>query len=206
MQLKFPGKTMGRYLAFTVVVMLFGVVVANASPITYSVNRTIGIGSVTGFIETDGTLGGLTAANVVDWSLLLNDGTSTYTITGPLSGSNSVVYSQGADVTASATQLLFNFSGVDNGIFLFQQGLFSGTHYYCDATQTGACFAGETVVPISVFSSYQNAPRSGDVVIGTAGGSAVPEPGTYGLMLTGLGILMRKRSSLGSLWTNLKKS
>ncbi len=127
---------------------------------------------------------------------MLNDGISIHTITGPSSGNNSVVYEQGADATATASQLLFNFSGTDNGILLFQQGLFSGQHYYCGATQLGTCFQGETVTPISVFSSYQNAARTGDIVIGTA----VPEPGTlmmFGSGIVGLaGILRRKINHL----------
>src|SRR5664279_3454359 len=116
MKLKIAGKKKGLHLIITLIVMLLGAVVCYASPITYNVARTIGVGSVTGFIETDGSLGVLSAANFVDWSLLLNDGTSTYTITGPLSGNNSVAFVQGADTTASATQLLFDFSGIDNGI------------------------------------------------------------------------------------------
>lgn len=198
MKLKIAGKKKGLHLIITFIVVLVGAAVCNASPITYSVARTIGLGSVTGFIETDGSLGVLSAANFVDWSLLLNDGTSTYTITGPLSGSNSVAFVQGADTTASATQLLFDFSGVDNGILLFQQGLFSGQHYYCAATQLGTCYQGETVVPIDVFSSFQNASRSGNIVIGTAG-SAVPEPGTlmmFGSGIVGLAGLLRRRTNL----------
>jgi hypothetical protein len=198
MKPKIAGNKKGLPLIITLVVMLSGAVVCSASPITYNVARTIGTGSVTGFIETDGTLGVLGVGNFVDWSLLLNDGISTYTITGPLSGNNSVVFEQGVDTTATATQLLFDFSGIDNGILLFQQGLFSGQHYYCDATQTGSCFAGETVVPISVFSSFQNASRSGNVVIGTAG-SSVPEPGTlmmFGSGIVGLAGILRRRTNL----------
>ena len=184
MKLKFVPTS----IVLTLCILMFGVAASYATPITYNVNRTIGIGSVTGFIETDGTLGGLTSANIVDWSLLLDDGVSTFSLFGPLSGNNSVVFSQGADITANSTQLLFDFSGLDNGIFLFQQGLFSGMHYYCAASQSGTCFQGESVVPQSVFTSFQNVPRSGNLVIGTAG-TAVPEPGTYGL-LAGAGLLV----------------
>jgi PEP-CTERM motif len=194
------------HLIVALIVMLLGAVVCSASPITYDVNRTIGIGSVTGFIETDGTTGVLGAGDFVDWSLLLNDGTNTYNLYGPLSGSNSSVYVQGSDVTASATQLLFNFSGTDNGYFLFQYGvgIHDGYHYYCDATFSGICLAGETVAP-AYYTQGQTASRSGNVVIGTVA-STVPEPGTYSLMLTGLGLLMRKRRALGSILSNRKQS
>jgi hypothetical protein len=177
---------------------------ASATPITYNVDRIIGAGSVTGFIETDGTIGVLSAANIVDWNLLLNDGTSTFDLTGPLSGNNSVVFVQGADTSAFGTQLMFNFSGIDNGIFLFQQGLFSGNHYYCDASQPGPCFAGETVVPISVTTGYQNDPNlRGNVVIGNAA-SGAPEPATCELTLAGLGLLLGKRRTVRS-WLTTRR-
>lgn len=198
MKLKVAGHRTGRHLIFTLVVMLLGVVVCNASPITYNINRTIGVGSVTGFIETDGTLGGLTSANLVDWSLVLNDGTNTFNLYGPLSGNNSVVYTLGSDVSASTTQLLSNFSGTDNGLLLFQQGLFMGNHYYCAATQLGDCLGpGETVAPIG-FAGHQFVIQSGNVVIGTAG-SPVPESGTlimFGSGVVGLAGILRRRISL----------
>jgi PEP-CTERM motif len=176
--------------------VLFGAVFCSASPITYDVSRTIGIGSLTGFIETDGNLGVLGAGDFVDWSLLLNDGTNTYNLYGPLSGNNSSVYVSGTDATATMTQLLFNFSGTDNGYLLLQYGvgIHDGYHYYCDATFSGICLAGETVAP-AYYTQGQNVSRSGDVVIGTA--ASVPEPGTYGLMLTGVGLLLGKRKGLG---------
>jgi hypothetical protein len=39
--------------------------IANAG-IIYEVNRTVGAGSVVGFMETDGTLGAITGANFID--------------------------------------------------------------------------------------------------------------------------------------------
>lgn len=156
--------------------------------------------SLTGFIETDGNTGVLGAGDFVDWSLLLNDGTNTYNLYGPLSGNNSSVYVSGIDTTATMTQLLFNFSGTDNGYLLFQYGvgIHDGFHYYCDATFSGICLAGETVAP-AYYTQGQNVSRSGDVVIGTA---TVPEPGTCGLMLTGLGLLLGNRKTLSSFLSN----
>jgi len=114
MKLRVTGKSKGLGLIFGLAVLLMGTGVCSAGPTTYSVDRTIGTGTITGFIETDGSLGVLGAGNFVDWSLLLNVGTDTYTLYGPSSGNNSSVYVQGSDVTATATQVLFNFNGSDN--------------------------------------------------------------------------------------------
>ncbi len=91
----------------------------NAAVITYDVNRTIGAGTVTGFIQTDGTLGLLTDAStqILDWS---------FTLTAPgMNDDNPVVINLFADdpaqtptgttilnglaVTATATELLYDF-------------------------------------------------------------------------------------------------
>ena len=188
--------TCWRNCGFAAIVLLgtmFSASFASASPVIYKVNRTIGTGSVTGFIETDGLMGVLSAADFVDWNLVLFDGTSMFNLLGPLSGNNSTVFVQGADTEAFSSFLLFNFSGIDNGIFLFQQGLFSGNHFYCDSSQPGPCFPGETVVPINLAAGYQNNPNLHGVnVIGNQAGTT-PEPGTLVLALTGIGILFRSR-------------
>ena len=181
--------------------ILSAAIFANASHVIYNVDRIIGAGRVTGFIETDGAIGPLTAADFVDWNLLLFDGTSSFTLLGPLSGSNSAVFVQGADTEAFGTFLLFNFSGIDNGVFLFQQGLFSGNHYYCDASQPDPCrFPGETVVPVSVTVGFQNADLHGVMVIGNAA-DTTPEPGSCALLLTGVGLVLGNRKLLARLTT-----
>ncbi len=57
---------LGVCLAITAITMLLGAGVSNANPVAFHVNRTIGAGSVTGTIQTDGTLGILTAANIAN--------------------------------------------------------------------------------------------------------------------------------------------
>jgi PEP-CTERM motif len=184
MKRKFPGIVRAWYLSAALVVVLFASLWSNASNITYSVNRTVGTGTVTGFIVTDGTLGVLGLTNFVDWSLALYAPTSsptTFDLYGPLSGNNSAVYMAGSDTTASATQLLFNFSGTDNGYLLFQNGPHDGYHYYCDATFSGICLQGETDAP-QYYTSGQTTTPSGNVVIGTA----VPEPASLALLGSGI--------------------
>jgi hypothetical protein len=163
---------------------------ASQATITYHVDQTFGGGSVVGTIQTDGATGILAASDVTGWNLKLNGIGATDTLTD----ADSVVFVAGSDVTATASDLFFNYSGGDNGVFLFQRGLFSGTHYYCNATQDGDCFQGKSVVPQSIFDSTAvHVPAADNQIIGVAG---VPEPASWAMMLLGfggLGAAMRAR-------------
>ena len=142
---------------------------ALADPITYVVKQTIGAGSVVGQIATDGTFGTLATANIKTWDLTLNGVGQTYNI----ANTNSSVDIQGNAVTATATNLSFDYSGTGSNYLLFQQGLYSGNHYWCNANVGGACRQGATVAPVSaVFDpSAQFEGRTGIQVLGTASGA-----------------------------------
>jgi hypothetical protein len=113
---------------------------SSASAITYYVNETVGAGGVTGFIETDGTSGALAEADILTWNLLLNDGATMFDLFGPLSGSNSQLEVEGTDLSASTTQLLFDFSGTDGGFFLIQSPVTGdGNPGMCFETATANC-------------------------------------------------------------------
>jgi hypothetical protein len=81
---------------------------------TYYVNLTVGSGSVIGDIVTDGTTGVLAQANIIGYDLQLSEDTRTF----HLSCCNFFPFT-GSDLSATATQLLFNFSGMDNGAVVF---------------------------------------------------------------------------------------
>src|ERR1700676_1767547 len=54
----------------------------------YNVNDTVGAGSVTGTIQTDGDIGVFTTADIINWNLHLSDGTNTFDLVGPPSASD----------------------------------------------------------------------------------------------------------------------
>ncbi len=145
-----------------------------ANNIAYRVNQTIGAGSVTGVISTDGTIGILGQANITGYNLLLNDGVNTF----DLSCCNFFPFG-GSDLSATATQLLFNFSGTDGGVVeiadpsLDLQVCFS----------TVACFgsgAGEAIRVLGLNgSNVQFTSLSGPHVIGSVT-SASPIPSFMG--------------------------
>src|SRR5580704_4409413 len=101
-------------------VLVFALAFTGKADIIYNVSRTIGTGSVSGFIRTDGTIGTLGGADFTDWNLLLTVGANTFDLTGPLSGNDSSVFVSGLDASATANDLLFNFSGPGSGYLLFQ--------------------------------------------------------------------------------------
>jgi len=172
---------------FTILSVVFGAAsLCNAATITYSVAQTVGVGSLTGFIQTDGTTGVLSTSNILDFDLLLNDGTA---IVNDLH-SNSVFEVIGSDLSATPTQLLFNFSGSDVGFLIFEKGGFIGSNFWCSVTASAGSFcdtppiAGEEVLQLTgpLFTS----PLSGTQVIATA--ATAPEPSTLGLLVAGIAL------------------
>jgi hypothetical protein len=95
---------------------------ANAT--VYNVDRTIDGGSVVGTITTDGAMGTIDPSDFTAWDLVLSGPGSTVTISS--SDTPHAVYGSGADITADATQISFNFSASDGGFLVFQQTMNSG--------------------------------------------------------------------------------
>jgi hypothetical protein len=161
--------------------------VLSADDITYTVDQTVGSGSVTGFITTDGTIGTLDATNLVAWNLLLDDGTNT---TNVVSGTSSVG-DVGDDLTASPTALMFNFSGADYGYFYFNGTPPSSDGQLCySASPTCFFYTGTGFWGVGG-DGHVYTIESGNQIIATA----TPEPGTSVLMLIGMGFVfaMQKR-------------
>jgi hypothetical protein len=154
---------------------------ANAT--VYNVNETIGLGAVVGTITTDGATGTISPSDFIAWDLQLVGLNVTTIITS--SDPGAVAWGEGADVTADATHVSFNFSGSDGGFLVFQDDKMSGNTYWCVDAGSDACSASEAVVPQNFMDpSAQFATRAGNLVIATAAGT-VPEPATWALMLLG---------------------
>ena len=184
------GALLAASLALVPAVLGLAAQAGNARSST-RLDQTIGYGSVVGFIQTDGGFGVLGASDITSWNLNLNGDGASFDLT-PL---NSHVLDRGIDVTATATDLFFDFSGADNGRLLFQTGAEDGEQYYCDSTSNSDCDQGATVTPITISDpSAQNVAESGNQIIGVAG---VPEPASWAMLLmgvAGVGAALRRRT------------
>ena len=178
-----------------VISTLLGALSAIGGPITYNVSNSVGGGSISGTIETDGTIGILGSTNILDWNLLLNDGTSTFTNTGPLSGNNSqLFFTATTNLTATATQLLFNFSGPTGGVMFQNPTIGSSINYWCMQVGGSVCVGGSFVGEgVFVSKTLQTSGFEGTRVIGTAGASSVPEPTSVSLIGLGGAVLAARR-------------
>jgi hypothetical protein len=184
--------------------VLGGASLCSATAITYDVNQTIGTGGVTGDIVTDGTIGALGDANILDWNLRVNDGTTTFDMTGPLSGGNSefLDHAGTGDLSATATQLLFAFSDTSGTNFFYFVNPSFPEYVVCFQSAPDTCAAGLSSGEVITLDTSTGV---GDVVqftgvtqtqaIGTAN-SSTPEPSTLALLGAGLAILrFRKRGN-----------
>jgi hypothetical protein len=172
--------------------------VASANEITYDVNLTIsdGRGSVIGDIVTDGRMGVLAQTDILSWNLLLHFGTNTFDLTSVTASNVSV---GGSDLSATATELLFNFhtegdiNGADHGYFEIA-GKGGGV---CFNTYDTACPTvsldgpGEGISgPLPGGGRFGGGnSASGTGVIGT-----VPEPSTLAVLGTGIALIGYKKA------------
>src|SRR4029077_5290010 len=113
-----------------VVMMTFGFAGTSWATL-YNVNDAVGAGSVTGTIQTDGDIGALTTADIINWNLHLNDGTNTFDLVGPPSASDATTV-VGTSFTATASGLFFDFSS-STGSFVEFRNPASGSaaNYLC---------------------------------------------------------------------------
>lgn len=161
---------------------------AYAGDIVYGVDQTIGPGSVTGTITTNGTIGTLSAADIVSFDLTLNDGVNIATLSSP-----GTVYVNkdacctaglpgGDDLTATAKDLMFNYSGTDSGDFVIVNSQFQLCY-----TAVSNCWGPTGVGMFNVGGDGRSVyvAESGNQIIATA----VPEPVTWAMILLGAGMV-----------------
>ena len=173
-------------------VALAGVVVATtaADATTYVGTRAVGTMTTQFSITTDDTLGVLTADNILDWDIVLTYSGGTKTLNGP---DNSLVQVGGNALSATATDLVFDFSHPGNNYLMFQlQEADDIRSSWC--VQSNFCFdnnGGEEIINIGMnFDNFQRIPQIGSQVLGSVEAPGeTPIPGALPLFVSGLGAM-----------------
>jgi len=111
---KQPEKNSAFLKCLVALVLLTGLSTTSVAAVIYTVDRTVDLGRITGSIETNGTTGVLTSADIIDWNLTIDadgDPVTSGQLLGPISGNNSsITFLDGSPLTATPTELFFDFS------------------------------------------------------------------------------------------------
>ncbi|HXE63460.1 MAG TPA: PEP-CTERM sorting domain-containing protein [Bryobacteraceae bacterium] len=176
--------------------LLFCAALCSASSITYDVDWTVGNGTLTGEITTDGTIGAFNnRLQITGFDLTVNDGVRTDEISSD-NGAGAAFFGSAADLTATATDLTYDFGpGSDALLFMYDIDGNGGT-FVC-ISQTAGCTGTGNGISIGAgsggdqFANIQYLPLSGSHVIATvaAAPNGTPEPSTLALIGAGFSVL-----------------
>jgi len=185
--------------------------IASADIIRYSINRTVGSGTVVGFVETNGKVGPLATADLVDWELTLtasNLWPGSPEVIGKSKGNSqsSKIVGQSV-VVASESKLSFDFSSPSSGMLFLtsENGEKQGNNYWClsvgGITCNGEITPAETIGFNDQGFLAQAQPMTGQgrVIIGLVDPVPVPEPASLALVgfgLAGLGLTRRRKQQI----------
>lgn len=184
------------------------IALSSALPATAAVfvaEREVGQSDIYLSITTDGTLGVLTASNIIDYEI------SGFSINGNFifTPGNSDVQVEGTAFSATTTDLLFDFEQSSSLSFFLIQSHFPiirGPYYCLNNTDCTSPNDIEVFSPgpgdLPFFRDLET--RAGVLVVASA--AAVPEPATWAMMIAGFGAVgaaMRRRRSRTILVTAL---
>lgn len=153
-------------------------------------------GSGTISVTTDGTVGALSAANILGFSITSVINGIAYASTSGGPGSNTTAFGNG--LSATATQLIFDFTS--DGFFGIADFVPGNTGFCVDGAAAAFACSGDAP-SLGFFATV--APNVYDVVSERRTGiqaiaAVVPEPGTWFLLATGFGIVggaLRRRGA-----------
>lgn len=161
-----------------------------ASAAVYVGTHSVGAGSLQLSITTDDTLGVLAAGNITDWTFTMSNGGGTVTLN---SGNSTNTYFSGTALSATATDLHFNFGGTGH---IQWDNFGGGDDAFCLDTPGASftCIGGPPRMVILANGVLDSSPVQGSYVLGSLA-AGVPEPGTWAMLILGflgIGSAMRR--------------
>ena len=159
----------------------------SAQAVIYVADRTVAGGTISFSLTTDNTLGVLTAANITNYAVTITSGLNVSTY----NPGNAALTIFGIALSATATDLNFNYNGAGNSFLVFNRGPGLGDHY-CFETNgcTGVLNSAESF-RFGQNGLFQGEQRTGNQAIASIAAVAprVPEPATWAMMMLGFGIV-----------------
>lgn len=173
------------------------------SAATYTGTFTVGQGTVDFSATTNGTIGVLDTNDFTGYSITLTNAGGTVNL-NPGNSLNS--YFMGTALSATATELIFDFSG--DGLILVDDYDIGGQNAFCLDTLAAprTCFDTPPSNIIVVNGAFSTQNRTGQFVLGSVASAAVPEPESWAMLILGfmaVGAGLRRRTAQRSLTASM---
>jgi hypothetical protein len=157
---------------------------SGAHAATYISDRTVGTGVISFSLTTDDTIGLLGASNITNYAITITSGVNTISF----APANASIFVFGSALSATATDLNFDFDGAPNSFLVFNRGAGIGDHYCFETSGCSGSFSNAESFRLGQSGSFTAETRSGiQAIASVASATAVPEPATWALMLLGFG-------------------
>jgi len=178
---------------FLTALALCALYASGAQATTYISTRTIGSATIDFSLTTDNTIGVITSDQVTNYAVTITSGANTIFF----APGNSALFIFGSALTATSTDLNFDFGGAGNSFLVFNRGAGLGDHYCFETSGCSGQFNNAESFRVGgAPAPFTGEARSGvQTIASVASLSAVPEPATWALMLLGfgsIGVAMRR--------------
>lgn len=173
---------------------------ASAQATVYIAERSVAGGTISFSLTTDDTLGVLGSNNITNYAITITSGLDV-SVYNP---GNASMFVFGTALTATATDLNFDFNGAANSFLVFNRGPGLGDHYCFETSGCSGVFNSAESFRFGQSGQFQGEQREGIQAIASIAAvqPGVPEPTTWAMMLlgfAGVGYSMRRRRKLVAL-------
>ena len=160
---------------------------------TFTGTRNTGTRTATYSITTDDTIGAIGTGQIISWTMSISDGVALdnfSSVGGTMDFSGSSLWSNGTD-------LLFDY---DNSVGFIYASFYSPGNASALVMQAGDGYNEDLIRLTGAAAGWEAGNETGLQSIASVPGGALPEPGTWAMMILGFGAtgwhLRRRRTSL----------